>query len=183
MREAVLLLAKEGLVEIIPRRGSRVATISPEQTHDILELLGGIEALAGELACERATKQQVAAIVQRHREMVAFFKANDMLSYFKTNEAIHDLIVSASGNQQISNLHRTMRVRVLSAMYLPNARKERWQAAIREHESFIEALQVRDGKRLAALLREHKSHTWDELRYHLRRDSSKSPQQARPDAA
>jgi DNA-binding GntR family transcriptional regulator len=171
LREAILILAREGLVEIMPRRGSRVAVLGIEQVRDIIELLGGLEAMAGELACQRATEAAVAAVKARHAEMLGFFEAGDMLGYFKANEAVHDLIVAAAGNAELTAQHRTLRARVLRALYMPNIRPERWRAAISEHEAFVDALADRDGRRLSRLLRGHKERTWDELRPWLERQT------------
>jgi DNA-binding GntR family transcriptional regulator len=171
LREAVLILAREGLVEIMPRRGSRVAVLGIEQVRDIIELLGGLEAMAGELACQRATEAAVAAVKARHAEMLGFFEAGDMLSYFKANEEVHDLIVASAGNTELTAQHRVLRARVLRALYMPNIKPERWRAAISEHEAFIDAFADRDGPRLSRLLRAHKERTWNELRAWLERQN------------
>jgi DNA-binding GntR family transcriptional regulator len=163
MREAFLVLAAEGLLEIVPRRGARVAAPNADRIRDILELLGGVEGLAGELACARATPAEIAAIEASHAAMLARFAAGDMLPYFKLNERIHDLIVSAAHNAEMAAQHAILRDRVLRWLYLPNMRPERWREAITEHEGFIAALRARDGAGLGGLLRRHKAHTWREL--------------------
>jgi DNA-binding GntR family transcriptional regulator len=164
LREAVLVLAAEGLIELIPRRGARVAALEPAQIRDLLEVLGGLEALAGELACARASEAEIAAIAARHAEMRARHAAGDMLSYFKINEGIHDAIVAAAHNAALAAEHRLLRARVLHALYLPNIRAARWNAALAEHEAFMTALGQRDGARLGRLLRAHKDATWEALR-------------------
>lgn len=167
LREAFLVLVGEGLIELTPGRGARAATIEPAEIRDVLELLGGIEALAGELACARASEAQIAEIEARHALMLEHYRQGDMLAYFKLNESIHDAIVAASGNRALVEAHRPLRARVLRALYLPNARAERWRAAVAEHEAFLDALAARDGSRLGALLRRHKEQTWQELRLWL----------------
>ncbi len=169
LHEAILILAREGLVEITPRRGTRVAVLQVEQVRDIIELLGGLEALAGELACERASEAAIAEVRSRHADMLGFFETGDMLGYFKANEEVHGLIVAAAGNAELAAQHRSLRARVLRALFMPNFRAERWRAAIKEHEAFVEALVARDGRRLSRLLREHKQRTWEELRRWLER--------------
>ncbi len=171
LHEAILILAREGMVEITPRRGTRVAVLQVEQVRDIIELLGGIEALAGALACERASDAAIATVRSRHEEMLGFFESGDMLGYFKANEEVHGLIVAAAGNAELAAQHRSLRARVLRALFMPNFRSERWRAAMEEHEAFVEALVARDGHRLSRLLREHKQRTWDELRSWLERQA------------
>ncbi len=164
LREAVMVLAAEGLVELVPRRGARVATLQPEQIRELLELLGGLEALAGELACARATAGEIAAIAARHADMRARYAAGDMLAYFKINEGIHDAIVAAARNATLAAQHRRLRARVLHQLFLPNIRSARWAAAFGEHEAFMAALAQRDGAELGRLLRAHKAATWEALR-------------------
>ena len=179
LREAMLVLASEGLIELIPRYGARVAMQTPDRVREVLDLLGGIEALAGELACERASKAEIAEIEAMHAEMCDEYKAGNMLRYFKINEGIHDAIVAATHNATLVTQHRIMRGRVLHALYLPNIRAARWEAALGEHEAFIDALVGRDGPRLARLLRAHKHETWRALRDCMEHAVAPQPSQRR----
>jgi DNA-binding GntR family transcriptional regulator len=163
LREALLVLQGEGLVELTPRRGARVREMGSEEVRDLLELLGGIEALAGELACARATAADIEEIRAQHAVMLEHYERNEMLAYFKRNESIHDLIVAATGNAELIRTHALLRQRALRARYIPNARPERWRAAVQEHEAFVAALEARDGARLGRLLRRHMKNTWQEL--------------------
>lgn len=167
-REAIMVLAAEGMVELIPRRGARVAALQPEQIRELLELLGGLEALAGELACARASVEEIAAIEASHAAMRERYEAGDMLTYFKINEGIHDAIVAAAHNVTLAAQHRRLRARVLHELFLPNIRSARWSAALEEHEAFMAALARRDGALLGQLLRTHKARTWEALRDCLR---------------
>ena len=164
LREAVAILARQGLVTLLPRRGSRVAVHDAAQVHDIIEVLGALESLARQFACQRATNPAIAAVAAAHDEMLEHFEARDMLAYFRVNERIHDLIVASAGNAELVSAHRALRARVLRALYMPNGRVERWRAAVGEHQAFVDSLVRRDGARLSRLLREHKERTWTELR-------------------
>lgn len=163
LREALLVLQAEGMVVQSPRRGARVTKPSPRQIREILEMLGGIEAVAGELACRKATDAEIARVAAWHQTMVERYRMEDMLGYFKINEAIHGEIVRMADNLEIAKVHSGLRRRIARALYLPNVRNERWREAIAEHDGFVEALQRRDGPRLAAMLKEHTQHTWDDL--------------------
>ena len=164
LREALLVLAAEGLVELVPRRGTRVAELKPEQIRDLLELVGGLEAFAGELASTRASGEEIAAIRRRHQTMLELHGSGKMLAYFKLNERIHDAIVAAAHNPELANQHRLARNRILHALYVPNIKPERWLKAIDEHETFTRALERRDAPALARFLRWHKEQTWTALK-------------------
>src|SRR3546814_12195251 len=62
LREAFRLLASEGLVEIQPNRGARVTVLSENDIRESFTVLGGLEALSGELACQNATDKEIAEI-------------------------------------------------------------------------------------------------------------------------
>ena len=163
LREALLMLAAEGLIELVPRRGTRVAEVRPAQVRNLLELVGGLEAFAGELACQRASDAEIAAIRRQHETMLQLHGTGEMLAYFKLNEAIHDAIVAAAHNDELTGQHRLARNRILHALYLPNIKPERWLRAIEEHEAFTRALERRDAAAVAHHLRLHKERTWTAL--------------------
>src|SRR3954469_16418423 len=58
LREAIKLLASEGLVALLPNRGSQVATLEAGRLAETLAVMGALEALAGELACKHASDAQ-----------------------------------------------------------------------------------------------------------------------------
>jgi len=163
LREALLVLQSEGMVVLNPRRGARVTKLGEAEIREVLELLGGLEAMAGALACANAPPSAIEAIATRHDAMVDDYRRGDMLAYFKNNEWIHAEIVRLSGNREIARIHQTLRRRIVRALYLPNASERRWLVAIEEHQGFVDALRARDAARLGSLLKDHATHTWDEL--------------------
>ncbi len=155
LREALKLLATEGLVELLPNRGAIVAMIDPARLAEALHVMGALESLAGELACANATPETIAEIRALHYEMLAMHARRDLAGYFKYNQAIHLKIVEASGNSVLANTYRQLNANVRRARYMANLSKERWDAAVREHEEILAALGARDAVRLKALLRDH----------------------------
>jgi DNA-binding GntR family transcriptional regulator len=155
LREAIKLLATEGLVELLPNRGAVVATMDTARLAETLQVMGALEGLAGELACRKSTPEQIAEIRDLHNEMLSMHARGDLASYFRYNQAIHLKIVEASGNPVLANTYRHLNVNVRRARYMANLSKERWDAAVREHEEILRALAARDVTRLKRLLRDH----------------------------
>lgn len=160
LREALKGLAAEGLVELSPNRGATVADPTLREIRDLLEVLGGIEGLAGELAATRAGNEELAEIRALHHEMLAAYARKDRLAYFKVNQAIHGAVVAASANSALQDVHRRLNARLYRVRYRSNLRNTRWHTAIEEHDSMLEALETRDAKRLAAIMRAHLGSTW-----------------------
>jgi DNA-binding GntR family transcriptional regulator len=158
LREAFKVLATEGLVELLPNRGAIVSQMDPVRLAESLAVMGVLEALAGELACLSATEAQINEIRALHYEMLAYHARGDLAGYFKFNQAIHLKLVKYSGNAVLFNTYRQMNGNVRRARYMANLSKERWDAAVREHDAILAALGARDVKRIKALLSDHLAH-------------------------
>lgn len=158
LREAIKLLASEGLVVLLPNRGAQVAPLDAVRLAETLAVMGALEALAGELACRYASDAQIAEVAALHAEMLGQHARGDLASYFRHNQAIHLKIVEAAGNATLANTYRQLNANVLRARYMANLSRERWDEAVREHQSILAALTTRDVSRLKRLLEEHLAH-------------------------
>ncbi|MGH8738948.1 MAG: GntR family transcriptional regulator [Burkholderiales bacterium] len=157
LREAIKLLATEGLVHLLPNRGAVAAPIERERIRETLAVMGALESLAGELACAQASDQAVAEIRALHFEMLAMHARRDLDGYFRHNQAIHLKLVEASGNAVLAQTYRQLNANVRRVRYMANLSPERWDAAVKEHEAILAALAARDAARLKRLLRDHLS--------------------------
>lgn len=163
LREALKMLAAEGLVELQPRRGAVVTAPTSTEVRELLQLLGVIEAHAGELACESATDEEIREIRALHYEMLAAFTRGDRLGYFHRNQDIHRAIVATTRNGTLIEHHRMLNARVYRLRYACNLRTERWESAIREHEKILAALERRDPQTIASVLKEHVLRAFDAM--------------------
>src|SRR5689334_12881590 len=155
LREAFRLLAAEGLVELTPNRGAQVVALSETDIRDSFELMGALEALAGELACARISDEEVTAIKALTYQMLACHARRDLPAYYQFNRAIHDRINRAAGNAVLNDTYAKLNLRIQNLRFRSNFDEEKWAKAAREHERMVEALQARDGRALGALLRDH----------------------------
>ncbi|MFC6789735.1 GntR family transcriptional regulator [Methylobacterium komagatae] len=155
LREAIKILATEGLLELLPNRGARVASISQDELEDVIEVIAGLEATAGDLACRTITDSEIDAIQVDHDAMVAAFNGNDEAGYFAHNRLIHEAIMAAARNATLSNVYQSLSGRVQRSRYRAHQTEEQWQRAMSEHEQMIVFLRARDGVALGSLLREH----------------------------
>jgi DNA-binding GntR family transcriptional regulator len=157
LREALKVLASEGLVELLPNRGARVRQLSEHDLGELFEVMGGLEGLAGRLACENITDAEIAEIERLHYEMYGFYLHRDMHGYFRVNQLIHQKIVEAARNAVLLGTYSSFAGRIRRVRYSANfARKrERWGEAMREHEAILDALRRRAGSELSDILFEH----------------------------
>ena len=160
LREALKVVAAEGLIELLHNRGARVKVLSVAEVQDMLEAMGGIEAFAGELACTRATEAELAAIRELHQRMLRCYAQRRQRDYFALNQDIHAAIVQAARNSSLSQLHAALRARMRRIRYIGNNMPEQWRDAVQDHEQILEALLARRADALAAALRQHFAATW-----------------------
>jgi len=159
LREALKVLAAEGLVELLPGRGAVVKVVTAKDAQDMLALIALLEEQAGRAACN-ASDEDIAAIVALHERMRGHFNRRERLEYFRLNQDIHNAIVHAAGNPTLAMLHGILRTRMRRLRYVGNEAPGDWSAAMAEHETFINALKARDADTLARALREHLENTW-----------------------
>jgi len=157
LREALKVLASEGLVDLLPNRGARVRQLSARELGELFDIMGGLESLAGRLACENIDDDEVAEIERLHYEMYGFYLHRDMHGYFRINQLIHQKIVEASRNATLLTTYANFAGRIRRVRYSANfARKrERWGEAMREHETILDALRRRAGSELSDILFQH----------------------------
>ena len=157
LREALKVLASEGLVELLPNRGARVRQLSGHDLGELFDVMGGLEGLAGRLACENISDAEIAEIERLHYEMYGFYLHRDMHGYFRVNQLIHQKIVEASRNSALLSTYANLAGRIRRVRYSANfARKrERWGEAMREHETILDALRHRAGSELSDILFVH----------------------------
>lgn len=155
LREAFKVLAFEGLIEIAPNRGASVYKMSRTEILETFEFMSGLEALAGELACARITAAELADIKALHYDMLACKARNDLPGYYGRNQAIHNKISEAARNSVLHQTYLMMNRRLQALRFKSNFKAAKWDSAARDHEQMIAALETRDGKRLAAILRQH----------------------------
>lgn len=164
LREALKALAAEGIVTLHPNRGATVATITAEQVGELFPIMGALEALAGELACQRATDADIRRVRQMHERMQAHYRRRDRGAYIKLNQAIHEALFEIAANQALTQMYRALMMRIHSIRYIARKSPDRWREAMDDHEAIVEALEGRDGKRLARVLAEHLAHKAEMVR-------------------
>lgn len=155
LREAILILEAEGLVETSPARSPLVADPSLAQLTDLLVVQAHLEALAGELACTQASDDEVAEIRKLYQWMVRHNDGPDSVAFFKTDMAFHRAIVEATGNQPLIKTHQQYNARLWRARYMSSRSRMGRIETMRDHGDIIAALEARDGAQTASVLRRH----------------------------
>jgi DNA-binding GntR family transcriptional regulator len=155
LREAIKLLATEGLVDLLPNRGAVAVKLTEADVRNTFEVLAMLEGMSGELAARRITDEELAELRALHFEMMACFARRDLSGYYRINARIHTAINEAAKNPVLSSTYLSINARVQSLRFRTNQDEAKWKSAVAEHERMIEALAARDAAAMREVLVEH----------------------------
>jgi DNA-binding GntR family transcriptional regulator len=149
IREALRVLANEGLVEVQPRRGASVATITPEVARDLVEVRATLEGLNARLAARHHEDDIVAQLKAVLEQGNAAARARNTDDLVRLNGEFHDKLAEAGRNSILWDIMRTLRERtsLVFAVNTERRAEQDWD----EHSRILAA--VIDGdEELAAML-------------------------------
>lgn len=155
LREAIKMLAAEGLVELLPHRGAIAVSLSESDVLNTFEVIAGLEGLAGELAAQRITGDELAEVQAMQFEMMAAYTRRDLSAYYTLNARIHNAITAAAKNPVLSTVYNQVNARLQALRFRSNQDGDKWKRAVKEHEKMIEALVARDGAAMREVLLTH----------------------------
>jgi DNA-binding GntR family transcriptional regulator len=159
LREALKVLAAEGLVTHRQHIGYRVAPIDLNEIAAAFEVLHGLEETAGRHLVERLNEDSFAAIERKHQAMIVHHHNGKRAAYFRLNQEIHQMIIDAAQNPVLSSIYAGLMTRIHRARGVVNADAARWQESLDEHDAIIDAMRARDADKLPLLLKEHSEQT------------------------
>ena len=155
LREAVRMLAAEGLVALLPNRGAVALALSQADVIHTFEVIAGLEGLSGELAAQRIGDDALNEIKAMNLEMHAAFLRKDLSAYYRLNASIHSAINAAAQNPVLSATYEQVNARLQALRFRSNQDGGKWQKALAEHDAFVRALENRDAAGLRTLLTQH----------------------------
>lgn len=155
LREAIKMLAAEGLVELLPNRGAIAVELTEDDVLHTFEVMAGLETQSGELAAKRITDAELAEIKAMHYEMMAAYTRRDLPAYYRLNAAIHAAINAAAKNPVLTATYKQVNARLQALRFRSNQDGDKWRAAVKEHELMVEALSARDPVAMRAVLANH----------------------------
>lgn len=155
LREAIRILSAEGLVELLPNRGARVAGISAAEIDEILDVIASLEATAGSWAAQRATPSDIEAVAALTDRMRLAYAARDEEAYFTLNRQIHERILVSAKNPTLFQLYSQVSSRIQRLRYRAHKSDQQWASAMADHEAMVHHLRAGRSDALARLMRDH----------------------------
>ncbi|MFO1278116.1 MAG: GntR family transcriptional regulator [Burkholderiaceae bacterium] len=164
VREALVRLQNDGLVEVVPRHGMRVLPVSPQDMREIYEVLTALECMAAEIVARRKPGDaELQTLTQATADMDEALARDDLEAWAAADERFHVSLVELSGNRALANTvwnywDRAHRARMLSLRLRPKPVN-----STHEHMQMVERLRAGDVAGAAAVTRAHRERANQEL--------------------
>ena len=155
IREAIRILEQEGLVVMIPRRGTYVADMSLKDVTEVFELRSILEELAAELAAERITNEEIEVLEQHLVEIGNYMNENNLDKVVQADILFHEILYKASRNDRLVEMIHNLREQTLRFRTLSMSQTGRLAKTWDEHRQLVEAISDRDIERARQIARIH----------------------------
>lgn len=173
LREALKVLAAEGLVRHEPRRGSFVNQVTEQDLDEIFPVIALLEGRCAFEAARNASDADLAALDTLHERLVQHAKAKRINDYYATNFTIHEAIITLANNrwlaQAIADLRKILKLARQQQLHAPG----RLEQSLGEHLAIYAALRARDSEGADAAMRVHLTHQREALRMLAREQKSR----------
>jgi DNA-binding GntR family transcriptional regulator len=164
VREALIRLQKEGLVEVIPRHGMSVLPVSAGDMRDIYEMLTALEATAAELAVRRGpSAADVKPLQDASRAMARALKSNDLEAWAAADERFHQQLVALSGNRLLIEAVQNCWDRAHRARMVTLRMRPKPTPSTREHMDVVDKIRAGDARGAFEAHRAHRERGSREL--------------------
>lgn len=175
VREALRMLERDGLIDMVPYRGARVTALSAREIRETYFVRGHLESIATGLAAERITDAEIAELESIMVSLRAAVAAQDGARFSELNQRFHQTIVTASGNEVLYELTMDIWRRHSGFQRVFRMVPERLATSQAEHEEIMSALRDRDSKRAAEWALTHKKSVGSTVQQLAEVDGGPSP--------
>ena len=155
LREALKVLASEGLIELLPRRGAVVSDVSEEDMHEKFAVVRLLEAYAARAVCVSASQNQIDELLEIHKALLAAHKKRLHARYFALNEKFHRGVVAATGNKTLIDIHASLVDHLRRARIAVLSVEGSIPQFVKHHERIAKAIKERDANLAAREFTKH----------------------------
>jgi DNA-binding GntR family transcriptional regulator len=163
LREALRVLSVEGLIKLVPNRGSFVSTPTFEEIREMFDVMSVLEGICARAAAEKMSAKDLAALEKLHDRLENNFKRRAQREYIRINNQFHSFVQELAGNRTLNQIVNGLRQKILIYRYQSLNLPERFEQSIQEHRDLIEAFRKKDPKKVETLMRRHLKKQCDAL--------------------
>lgn len=157
VREALIQLAAEGLLESEPRRGFRVKPLDLEEARDLYQLIGYLDAMAAVLALDNMTDEDILLMKSLHSKMDKAIEDENFDNYYKLQIEFHNVYLNRCGNKQLINALERIKTRFIKQGYSDidgDRLNETFNETNAQHLKIISLFESKNARELETYLKE-----------------------------
>jgi DNA-binding GntR family transcriptional regulator len=155
VREAFGLLAAEGLIVVVAKRGSFVAPLSVDDILEIYQIRTPLECMTARIAAETISDEDIATLERLVEAELAQEEKRSVQTSLARSQEFHDIVNSCARNRRLEALLKQLQSQTHRARALWPSTRSRLNETWREHKQFVEALKARKPDEAERLMREH----------------------------
>ncbi|NMG64623.1 FCD domain-containing protein [Azoarcus indigens] len=155
LREALKVLASEGLVTLKPRRGCYVTEISERDLDEVFTIMALLEGECARSSAARASAAELEELQDIHRDLERAAEAEDIDRFFEANQAFHHRVQSLADNRWLLQVIEDLRKVIKLSRHHSLFSEGRLEQSLAEHRGILDALLARDAEAAEARMREH----------------------------
>lgn len=163
LREALKVLSSEGLIELIPRKGSFVRDMEPDELNDLFPVMAVLEGLCAREAVEHCDADQLQKLEDMHARLEEYAANGDIDSYYEQNFVFHQAIQDLSGNRWLQRIIGDLRKVLRLARHMQLTIPGRLEESIEEHRQIMIAFRKHDPELADKNMQEHLKKQWYSL--------------------
>ncbi len=155
LREALRVLSAEGLIRLIPNRGSFVTTPTFEEIKEMFDVMSVLEGVCARTAVEKMSEQDFLKLEKLHQKLEKNFGLKDQKEYIHQNNLYHAFVQELAGNKTLNQIVNGLRQKILLYRFQSLNLPGRFEQSIEEHRSLLKAFRDRDPKKVEILMKSH----------------------------
>ncbi|MCE7029459.1 GntR family transcriptional regulator [Jiella avicenniae] len=164
MREALLRLSAEGLVELIPRRGARILSLSVEDMREVYDILIALEPeAAARVAASTVSEEALSGLEDATKRMEEALEKDDLDAWASADTDFHEQLLRLCGNARMQRIIRTLLDQSHRARSITLRLRSKPHQSTQEHREIIECIRRGDLETTRRTFREHRVRAADEL--------------------
>ena len=163
LREALKVLNSEGLIELIPRRGSFVRSMDIEELNELFPIMVVLEGLCAREAVENCAVQDLQQLEKMHEKLESLAEQGDIDGYYEQNFVFHQAVQDLSGNKWLQRVIGDLRKVLRLARHMQLTIPGRLEASLEEHRQIMQAFIKNDPDMADRNMQNHLKQQWFSL--------------------
>ena len=153
IREAFRQLESEGYLEVIPRKGAVVASLTERDVEEFYAIKIILEGFAAKMAAENLTEKDINRLETINERLQKIAEEGDVKKFFRVHNEFHEVFIKAAGNEKLSEMINQLVMKFKRLRLASLSQPGRMEISVEEHRNMIRAFKNHDGESADGMVR------------------------------